>query len=211
LYLAHRTVDEAQLSNNWHLNSISYKIITKQTKADIIILGHVHRPQIIHKRNPLVLMPGSIARNNFTEGTEFKYIWLLTLDGKKIKLEKIKTFTRTHLDIIYDLSNKRLFVNDVECQKLDKETIKDSVTKITLRGTRELIDKVDIDKLYKKFIKVRKLEPIKYDYTDALNTRNLKVNNCKNNKNNTKELFKDYAKKTKLSKPVTKFIEKIIT
>jgi len=205
IYVAHRTVSEAKTGLDWKLNEISYKELAKQTEANIIILGHIHTPQIINKKNPLVFHPGSIERNTFGERNDKKYIWDLDIKSKTdIKLTKTKLDIKPMHYIIYNIDDKEITVNDKKVQVFD---IKNSIVKVDIVGTKERINKINYDKLLDKFSGAYKLD-FNFIYSDS-EVKEFKMNESVAIKSDI-ELLEDYAKDKELNSKLIKYGKKII-
>ena len=162
IYFAHRTLSEAKLGpKEIHIDGISYK----KLNYDVIVTGHIHKPQIVNKENPLVLVPGSIERVNFGERGEDKYIWLLDVE-KGIKLKRYKLNCRPMYYIEYDLDNKIIKINDKEIEKGSQPDTNGAIIKATFRGKKSLINKLNYDKLLDKFSKAYSVD-FQFEYSDV--------------------------------------------
>jgi len=204
IYFAHRTVSEAKTGLDWRLNEISYKVLQKETKADIIVLGHIHTPQIINEKNPLVFHPGSIERNTFGERNDNKYIWDLNITEKDTKLNKTKLDIKPMHYIIYNIDDKEITVNDKKVTVFD---IKNSIVKVDIVGTKEKINKINYDKLLDKFSGAYKLD-FNFIYSDS-EVKEFKMNESVAIKSDI-ELLEDYAKEKELNSKLIKYGKKII-
>jgi len=204
IYFAHRTVSEAKTGLDWGLNEISYRVLQKETKADIIVLGHIHTPQIINEKNPLVFHPGSIERNTFGERNDNKYIWDLNITEKDTKLNKTKLDIKPMHYIIYNIDDKEITVNDKKVQVFD---IKNSIVKVDIVGTKERINKINYDKLLDKFSGAYKLD-FNFIYSDS-EVKEFKMNESVAIKSDI-ELLEDYAKDKELNSKLIKYGKKII-
>jgi len=204
IYFAHRTVSEAKTGLDWRLNEISYKVLQKETKADIIVLGHIHTPQIINEKNPLVFHPGSIERNTFGERNDNKYIWDLNITEKDTKLNKTKLDIKPMHYIIYNIDDKEITVNDKKVTVFD---IKNSIVKVDIVGTKEKINKINYDKLLDKFSGAYKLD-FNFIYSDS-EVKEFKMNESVTIKSDV-ELLEDYAKEKELNSKLIKYGKKII-
>lgn len=195
LYLAHRTLSEAKLGpKEIHINGISYK----KLKYDIIICGHVHKPQILSKK-PLVLIPGSIERINFGERNEEKFIWLLNIKKNKIKLTNHPLPCRPMFYIEYNLDNKSVLVND---KKTNKYEIKDSILKIKFIGKKETLRKINYDKLIEKFKSAYSVNFL-FEYSNKYKEKRNRIEEYLVVKSfNDINILKKYCKERKISKDI---------
>jgi len=205
---AHRTVSEAEMSSGIKLiNHISYKELYKQTKADIILLGHIHKAQILCKKNPLCLIVGSIERINFGERNEDKCFWTLkTNKDKSYELTKHKLKTRIMKYFKIDLDANKIWCNDELTKTID---VKDAVVKVDIVGKKEVIAKINYQKLMEKFKCCYKIKtPVNFIYSD---TEAFKDKKEKKISINDEDILEDYCKLNEISEQVKKFSKRVIT
>jgi len=202
IYMAHSSIKEAKVgAQKISLGNVSYKDIYKRTNADILIIGHIHTPQIIKKEKPLVIVPGSIYKVSFAERFDKKYVWFL--DTEAMILKKRELDKRKMLYIIFDLDNKELIVNDKKVNKFSPEY---AIIKAEVRGKKQTIDKVKYDKLMEMFEGNYSLD-LKFIYTDAE-----KINNSILDKKISKsDLLKRYCKDNKIENNIHDLCNKIMT
>ena len=204
---AHRTVSEAEMSSGIRLiNHISYKELYEQTGADIILLGHIHKSQILSKKNPLCLIVGSIERINFGERNEDKCFWTLkTNKDKSYELTKHKLQTRVMKYIKMDLDNNKIWCNDKLIKTID---VKDAVVKVDIIGKKEVIAKINYQKLMEKFKGCYKIKtPVNFIYSDTEAFKNVGDKKIEVNDEN---ILEDYCKLNEISEHVKKFSQRII-
>jgi putative phosphoesterase len=72
-----------------NLNFKSEKSYKDYKEYDVVIFGHIHKPQVLNKKNPLAFCPGSIDKVTFGERDDEKYLWILNINDK-IKLQRYK-------------------------------------------------------------------------------------------------------------------------
>ena len=113
--MMHIHVNESKLGpEDIKLNSVSYK----KFKEDILLLGHVHKPQIISE-SPLVLHPGSPHYINFGERNDKKGIYILDIQDKI-------TYTFVPLNVIpmkqIEVNEKNLDEIEVQLEELSENT-----------------------------------------------------------------------------------------
>lgn len=201
IFMTHTAIKEAKVgANNIHLEGISYKDLAKKTKADGIIIGHIHKPQIISKINPLVLLPGSIYKVNFSERNDRKWVWLL--DTETLELKRKELDKRKMLKIIYNIDTKQTQINDKFSHNLD---LRGCIVKMDIMGKKQSIDKINYDKLVNKFKDSYSLD-LKFKYTDIDSSINLKESKTKD----FNKLLDDYCEENNIDKSVYKFCNKII-
>lgn len=199
IHLAHRTVTEAKLGpKEIHLKAISYK----QLPYDVILLGHIHKPQIINKSKPLVMYPGSIERINFGERGEKKYYWILDIKKKNIKLTSKELPTRPMYYVIFDLDRKTTSVNDKPTNKYE---IKGAILKIKFVGKKETIKKINYDKLTNKYKEAYSVD-YQFEYTNGISEKKL----THTKKISDKEILKGYCKEYKVDKNANYIAERIL-
>ena len=203
IYFAHRAVSEAKTGLDWRLDEISYKELNKEAKADVIILGHIHTPQIINKLNPLVFHPGSIERNTFGERNDKKYIWDLDVSNK-MKLKRIELDIRPMQYIIYNIDNNSIKMNDKDIDSFD---VKDAIVKADIVGTKDKISKINYDELLDKFSGAYRLD-FNFIYSDK-ESNEFKVSENITIKSDV-ELLEEYAKDNELDNRLITYGKKII-
>jgi len=200
ILLTHRTITEAKLGpEEIHINGVSYKSL----KYDIVISGHIHKPQVVNPLKPLVLIPGSIERVNFGERNEQKYIWVLDIKTKKVNLTKHLLQCRQMYYIEYNIDTKATKVNDKEVKSLPD--IGAAIIKVKFYGKRSTINKINYDKLIEKFEKAYSVD-FKFSYTDT----NVKYNDNVKKVDNEKELIKEYFEEQNIDKRVQKKVLEIM-
>lgn len=207
IYIAHRAIKEAEVgSYQIRLKELSYIDIQKKTKADIIILGHIHKAQLINQKNPLVVVLGSIERVSFSERNEYKMFWILNIDNfGKIKIKKINLFSRPMKDIIYNIDTKELLVNGEKRMKLNFLEIKNAILKVKVMGKKEDLKKINYDKFILKFKEAYKLNLI-FEHTNI----ELKNNMSGIKVMNDIDILRTYCIKNKISKDIEKLCKQII-
>lgn len=201
IFMTHTTIKEAKVGpKNINLDGISYNDLAKKTKAKILIIGHLHRPQIINKNNPLVLLPGSIYKVNFGERDERKWIWLL--DTETLELKRRELDKRKMLKIIYNIDTKQVLINDKISHNL---SLRDCIVKMDIEGKKQSIDRINYDKLVAKFKDAYSLD-LKFKYTDRDSSINFKETKTKD----FNKLLDDYCEENNIEKTVYKFCNKVI-
>ena len=196
LYLGHHGVAESVLGpEDYHLHkSSSYKNI----QADAILLGHIHKSQII-STNPLVVHPGSPYFLNFGERNDKKGIGLLNIDNQSL------TYSFEPLNVIkmIQLSIKENELDSVidKLEKIPADTKVKLIINITKINSDIALKIKNIEKIYKKKFTLFKVEKIK----------NIETIHCKNKDlNSIKELLNNFCKDNKVSKAIKKKLEKIV-
>ena len=110
--MSHTNVAESKMGpDDRTLSSISYKEMNKGKNYDAILLGHIHKSQIISPEKPLVLHPGSPYYINFGERNDTKCIYFI--DFPTLKVTK-------YIDLPF-LKMNQLEFNDTSLPKADKE------------------------------------------------------------------------------------------
>lgn len=108
--------------------------------CDIVIMGHIHKHEIITMDKPIIIYSGSMDKVSFGEKDHQKVS--IILDPNNLKnVEIIKTKVRNLFEINLDYTdNKNAFkekINNKITQDIDefdkKQSIKDSIVKITVR------------------------------------------------------------------------------
>jgi len=200
IYFAHRTFSEAKLGpKEIHLNAVSWKTLKEY---DVIMVGHIHKPQILNKINPLVLIPGSIEKVNFGERNEEKFVW--TWDTKDLKLKAHKLYTRPMYYVILNLDTREKFVNDKVCE-VGRDIVSDAILKIKVMGKQVLIDKINYDNFIKKFESCYSVN-IHFEYTDEIK----EYMTQDTEEQNDTQIIRQYMVEQQINLKVQKVIERIM-
>jgi putative phosphoesterase len=197
IYFGHRTLSEATLGpKEIHINGISWK----KLNYDVIVTGHIHKPQILNKENPLVLIPGSIERVNFGERNEQKYVWSLDVTNK-IELKRYDLECRPMYYIIHNLETKETIINDVKSKMIN---IEGAIIKVTFVGKKATINKLNYDKLLDKFSKAYSID-LQFEYSDVVVEMNKETKIVSD-----AELLDNYCKDNRVTEQVEKIARKIL-
>lgn len=203
-YVAHRTVTEAKVGpKDIHLDAISYK----KLPGDIIILGHIHKPQVISKTKPFCFYSGSIERINFGEYKEEKCYWILTVEKNKVKVETFPFKLRPMSKVVYNLDNKKIYLDEKEItdkKELEKAT-NGAILKVSFIGKKEVIARINVDKLYKIFGKAYKVD-FSFEYSNVKG----EYKNGKTKGFDDNQIVDYYCKKYDISELVKKVALKIV-
>lgn len=200
IYFAHRTLSEAKLGpKEIHIEGISYK----KLKYDAIVCGHIHKSQVLSKKNPLALIPGSIERVNFGERGEEKWVWLLDV-GDKIKLKKYPLECRRMFYIVRNLDTKETFVNDRNWIE-GEDITSDAIVKVKFVGKKSTINKLNYDKLLNIFDKTFSID-MQFDYTDKVKEASIITTKIISDK----EILDNYCKDNEVKEKVKKITERIL-
>ena len=200
IYFAHQTFSEAKLGpKEIHLNAISWK----QLKGyDVIMVGHIHKPQILNKINPVVLIPGSIEKVNFGERGEEKIVWVWNTKTLKLKAHILPT--RPMYYVILNLDTKEKLINDKPYRK-GNNFVKDAILKIKVVGKQELIDKINYDEFIKKFEGCYSIN-IQFEYTNEIK----EYVGQDTEEQNDIQIVKQYMEEQQINSKVQKVVERIM-
>jgi len=201
IYFAHQTFLEAKLGpKEIHLDAMSWK----QLKGyDVIMVGHIHKPQILNKINPLVLIPGSIEKVNFGERGEEKCVWIW--NTKTLKLKKHVLSTRPMYYVVLNLDTKETFINDKPYVE-GSAWIKESILKIKVLGKQALIDKLNYDEFVKKFEGCYSVK-LQFEYTTEIKEYEKQDDEVQNDV----DIVKQYMLEQQINSKVQKIVERIMS
>ena len=174
--------------------NLSYKDFSDY---DVVIFGHIHKPQILNKKNPLAFCPGSIDKVTFGERDDDKYVWILDINEDiKLGRHKLKTRNMVYIKLNLDTKTKEINIKDFK--------LEESIIKLDIFGSKDKIKALNYDKIMNKFKGAYKLS-VNFAFTDSKGVNTKSVDN-----NSINEFFKDYAIKKNLDVNVTKLCGKIL-
>jgi len=171
--------------------------ISQYTSYDIVILGHIHKAQIIKKSKLLALHPGSLIYTTFGERNDTKGYYLVHI-GDTIVPEFIKTNPIPMYQFIIDNPKDSL-------EKINKIN-KNSKVKIIFKGN---INSLEFLKNIENTIKVcsKKFREFKYEIIST-DKGNIEVK--QKTQLNLKELLQKFYKKEKVDKKIQQLMNKYI-
>jgi len=164
--------------------------------ADVILLGHIHKAQILYKENPLITYIGSIDHIDFAERNEHKYLLYIdiTKDKENIlhnqyKFYRLKTRPMKQFDIrtVEELKN------------VDINGVSEAIVKVVFHCKKEDKDKFDWQLIQQKFNGAYTYT-VHYDYIKHKRVRNRNINE----RISPVQAFLQYGKEKKLEQRVIK-------
>lgn len=200
--MLHTLVQEAKLGALGYspisTENISIQAILAKNKgisgADAILLGHIHKAQILHK-DPLIAYTGSVERIDFAERNEHKY--LLYLD-----IEKKDSGTKTDYKF-YRLKTRPMIQFDIktvkELQDIDTAKVKGAITKVIFHCAKEDKNKFEQQLIDKKFGGAYSYT-VHYDFIKSARQRNKEINE----RVTPSQAFIQYGKEKDLGQEVIK-------
>lgn len=209
IFITHETILETLVGVN-NIN-IPGKSLEEFKDYDLVISGHIHKPQFIKNKNTQVIVPGSIERVNFGERDEKKFYWIVNITKTgKINITKKELPTRKMLKVVYNIDDGTRTVNDKQQDpKSSLEATTGAIVQLILRGKKSTIKKVNYDKLIKPFKDVYSLD-LRLEYSQSHNNVNNNTSCMVINNDNIVNQLKTYCKNNELDKDVFKISEKII-
>ena len=155
ILMAHIALKESKTYSNIVVSNISADTF----KEDIVLLGHIHKPQII-KEKPLILHPGSPYYVRFDEIQDTKGVYIIDtsdLSYQFVKLNPIEAIELTDKDFLKaeDLTGKKIKVIITDLNLLKDVSAKADKfnLKIKLKYTRQNFTISQQSKLSTKSIK----------------------------------------------------------
>jgi len=139
--------------------------------ADIFLLGHIHRAQILNK-DPFMCYLGSIDHIDFAERNEHKYLFYtdITKDKDNIIHNHYKFYRlKTRPMIQFDIRTVK------ELQDIDTAKVKGAITKVIFHCAKEDKNKFEPKLVGEKFDGAYSYST-HYDYTKSARLRNKKIN-----------------------------------
>lgn len=108
ILIGHGTIETAQFGGEQDLSIgkvLSYPLSYFQSKElDYVGFGHIHRHQVLQKKDPIILYAGSLERVDFGEEGEDKGFIYLELEKNNTKFEFKSTSPRKFITINKDLT-----------------------------------------------------------------------------------------------------------
>lgn len=203
IYVGHRTLSNALVGpNNIHLKGISMEELLEKSKADIVILGHIHKPQILNQ-DPLVFYPGSIEKVTFGERFDEKGFWWLDTTTQEITIIKKELNTRPMKQVELDLEEKSIKINDKKSSKIN---VDNAMVKANIIGKKKNIESLNYEKILSKFEKAEKVN-LNFTYKDK-EVKEIDLDTSQDKSDI--ELLEEYANKNNLDKKVLKLGKEVI-
>jgi len=166
------------------------------TNYDVVILGHIHKSQIL-KESPLIFHPGSPIYLNFGERNDEKVIYLLNVTNNKVSYKTVATpAISMHQFVLTEP------FDDSVLNKLSKE----SKVKITFKGNTPSIK--NLQRIYKivRYCK-QKFKEFKYEVVVDNPT---KLNKTIDKTLNIEKLLKEFFTQEKVDPNIQKIMSQYI-
>lgn len=126
IVLGHLSVAGAKM-NDW-LVAENEKYIDlnafKQDNIKFVILGHLHKPQVLHDKNPMIFYTGSLQRTDFNEENQDKGYWIIDTESEQTEFIPINTlnfYTIKDSLIQHSLSE---IVNNIDKSRVNNAVIR---------------------------------------------------------------------------------------
>ena len=204
--MSHTNVAESKMGpDDRTLSSLSYKELSQDNKYDVILLGHIHKAQIISLKNPLVLHPGSPYFINFGERNDTKSICFI--DFPTLKVTELKELPFLDIDQL-EFNDLSLLKADNELDRLFEKDGRGGHRKVKVifdlySGNLEILKQVHVlIKKYKTKFAVFKYElkvhPKKIDVKDS------------NKQKSMQQLFNDFCKASVVDKQIKTLISGLL-
>jgi len=193
IVLKHSNVSESKIGpNEVSLGNFSYKSI----QADILLLGHIHKPQVISEK-PLVLHPGSPYYINFGERNDnSKGVFKINIEDLTYKFIPLKVIPMSQYEFKNAKEAETTLQNLNFNHKVKVIFSLDSYTANTLVGIKDIISKYR-----QRFVE------FKYD----IKTSPSKVKGINKTKQiNLKTLFNQFCTEKKVDKTIRSQLQKIL-
>ena len=198
LFLGHFLVNGAKLGPSDHTgqNELTVKSILRKYKADLYLLGDVHKAQKLHE-NPDMVYVGSPERIDFGERKEIKGFTLLEANDK-LNYKFIPLKTRKMIQ--YNVNDIHTWLS-AESEHLGQ----DAIVKVKISCSKEVFNTINENEIYDKFKEAKSLK-IEYDILEESRVRNEEISES----NSPIDAFTTYAKFMEFDKETTQLGLKII-
>ena len=150
LLLGHGTIETAQFGSEQDLSIgkvLSYPLGYFQLpQLDYVGFGHIHRHQVLQKKNPLILYAGSLERVDFGEEKEDKGFIYLEIEKGNVHYEFKSTSPRKFLTIFCDLTSSSSWQKDLESE-IRKHQIRDTIVRLKYKIDEENVERINLQEL----------------------------------------------------------------
>lgn len=177
---------------------------------NFVVLGHLHKPQILNKKDPCIFYTGSLQRIDFNEEDQEKGYWIIDTKSNDLQFFPIKTqsFYTVKLDI-----DKEISLEEIK-QLIDTNRITDSIVRVIINITEKFKLTADEEKQLKDFINnysPQQLLTIKQNIVDDKHIRNVAFTEILSVEEALKIFYKDQpreAERVSLGKTLLEQIRK---
>lgn len=197
--MRHFDVSESKIgAENISLNS--NKSINLFKKYDVVLLGHIHKQQIIRYTNPLALHPGSIIHLDFAERNDSKGFFILSINNKQTPI-LVRNINLSPIPM------KQFEINSIDDFKLlDKESKNTKIKLIINLKDKYNLDYLnDITKLLNKYSK----HFIKFKY-EMIHNKNESDIPAEQKNLSINELLNLFYQKENVSKELQELINELV-
>jgi DNA repair exonuclease SbcCD nuclease subunit len=174
IWLGHMLIQGAKLGPvDYQAHSpVSLQSILNKWKADIFLLGDVHKAQKLND-NPPMLYVGSPERTDFGERNEEKGFTLITASEEKLEYKFIPLDIRPMIQFDLEYANLNDWLENNGNYEKEPDTT-EAIVKVKIICDKEEYSKID-EKEIKEHLNTAKQVIIEYDITKNTRIRNKKI------------------------------------
>lgn len=174
IVIGHFTVQGAQL-NDWLVaENEEYIDLNNFNNRNIsfVVLGHLHRSQILKNNNPFIFYTGSLQRIDFNEENQEKGYWIINTKTKETNFYPIETQRFYTLQV--DINDDKSVLEQIK-EKINVERINNAVVRIIINISEKMKLTTDEEKQLISYINdynPQQLLAIKQNIIDKKHIRN---------------------------------------
>ena len=182
IVIGHFTTQGAQL-NDWLIAENEEHIdinLFNNRNINYVILGHLHKQQILQKENPCIFYTGSLQRTDFNEEDQEKGYIIIDTNLNQLNFYPIQTqnFYTLKIDIDKDLLQNNSIINFIK-DKININKIENSIMRVIINTIEELKLTIEEEQILRNYIldyQPKKLLFIKQNIKDNKRSRNEQLN-----------------------------------
>lgn len=221
ILVGHFMLEKTEEGENPDSFSINELILPFDTfkGIDAVLMGHIHRHDVMNKKDPLIIYTGSMDKVAFSEKNHQKVSIILDTNNIE-KYEIINTKTRNVIEINLDYSDTEKLYKDTITDKINndidefdkKQSIKDAIVKLVVKVKDADLYHTNHQKIKEKVLskKVNNLLP---PQITSVGLRQLRNSNIKEDTDASKAMatfINSLSEPDQIKKRLQKYAENII-
>lgn len=149
----------------------------KDRNISFVVLGHLHKPQVLQKENPFIFYTGSLQRIDFNEENQPKGYWILDTDdmnSKFIEMDMQKFYT-----VNCTIGDNGISTFEQIKKKIDPQKVNNAITRVIIEVAEHLKLTNDEEKDLNKYLQslhAYSILAIKQKIIDSKRARNVELN-----------------------------------
>ena len=193
IVIGHFTTQGASL-NDWLVAENEEYIDIKNFSnrgISFVVLGHLHKPQVLKKKSPMIFYTGSLQRVDFNEEEQEKGYWIINTQ------DKTANFFQVDMQKFYTvkcaLTSNESFQKQLK-KVIDKDKVENAIVRVLLDVTEESkLSDDDIKSIntYLTSLNANMILPIVQKLSNSTRLRNTELNESLSIDDSLKLYFKD--------------------